>query len=73
MYIDSQLTIRQLYAAIIKSFYRTDIMSENLSDTHATTDSINNWVKNITENNIDKMIEDGKTLNLISTFFLFLI
>lgn len=69
MYIDSALQLRQRYAAIIKMFYSTDVLSLNLSDTHATAHSINNWVKNTTENNIDKMIEDGKTLSFISTLF----
>ncbi|XP_033208177.1 uncharacterized protein LOC117167393 isoform X2 [Belonocnema kinseyi] len=62
MYIDSAVQLRQRYAAIIKMFYSTDVLSLNSSDTHATADSINNWVKNTTENNIDKMIEDEKSL-----------
>lgn len=60
IYIDSSVQLRQRYSAIIKMFYSTDVLSENLSNTRAVADSINNWVKNVTENNIDKMIEDGE-------------
>ena len=50
-------------------FYSTEVLSRNLSDTHATADSVNSWVKNITENNLDKLIDDGETLNFLSTLF----
>lgn len=62
IYIDSSVQLRQRYSAIIKMFYSTDVLSENLSNTRAVADSINNWVKNVTENNIDKMIEDENNL-----------
>ncbi|XP_051162786.1 uncharacterized protein LOC127282533 [Leptopilina boulardi] len=62
IYIDSAVQLRQRYAAIVKMFYATDVLSANLSNTHAVADSINNWVNNVTENNIQKIIEDENSL-----------
>ncbi|XP_043481422.1 uncharacterized protein LOC122510672 [Leptopilina heterotoma] len=62
IYVDSALQLRQRYSAIVKMFYSTDVVSANLTDTHAVADNINNWVNNITESNIQKIIEDESTL-----------
>lgn len=62
LYIDSNVSTRQRYAAIIKTFYETDLINTNLSDSHHAAQMINNWVRNVTENNIEKIIEDEKKL-----------
>lgn len=59
IYIDANISIRQRYEAIVKTFYNTNVITANLSDARPLVDSINAWVSNITDGNIDKMIADG--------------
>ncbi|KZC12911.1 Serpin I2, partial [Dufourea novaeangliae] len=58
IYIDSNILVRQLYQAIVKQFYATDVITTNLSETRPLIENINGWVSNITDGNIDKMIEN---------------
>ncbi|KYQ54644.1 Serpin B3, partial [Trachymyrmex zeteki] len=62
IYIDDNILTRQRYAATIKTFYNTDVINANLSDTHAIATKVNSWVNNITNGHIGKMINDEKGL-----------
>lgn len=44
----------------MKAYYDTDVISANLSDAQPLVQAINDWVSNITDANIDRMIKDGK-------------
>ncbi|CAK9799548.1 Serine protease inhibitor 2 [Anthophora plagiata] len=75
IYIDSNITIRQRYEAIVKTFYNTDVISANLSNAKPLVKEINSWVSNVTDANIDRMIEDESSvensLMLIMNAFFF--
>lgn len=60
IYIDSNILVRQQYEANVKFFYNTDVIIANLSNAQPLVKAINNWVSNITNANIDRIIEDGK-------------
>jgi len=60
IYIDNNILTRQRYAATVKTFYKTDVINDNLSDTHAIATKVNSWINNITNGYIEKMIDDGK-------------
>lgn len=60
IYIDSNILVRQQYEANVKFFYNTDVIIANLSNAQPLVKAINNWVNNITNANIDRIIEDGK-------------
>ncbi|CAL1688366.1 unnamed protein product [Lasius platythorax] len=62
IYIDNNVLTRQRYAATVKTFYNTDVINANLSDTHAIATKVNSWVNNITNGHIEKMIDDEKGL-----------
>ncbi|XP_029156604.1 uncharacterized protein LOC114929280 isoform X2 [Nylanderia fulva] len=62
IYIDNNVLTRQRYAATIKTFYNTDVINANLSDTHTIATKVNSWVNNITNGHIEKMIDDEKSL-----------
>ncbi|XP_015597657.1 uncharacterized protein LOC107268913 [Cephus cinctus] len=62
LYVDSSIVTRQRYGAILKTFYNTDLVSANLSDTKPTAAAVNDWVRNITNGNIPKVIEDHNSL-----------
>lgn len=59
IYIDNNVLTRQRYAATLKAFYDTDVINANLSDTHAIATEVNSWISNITNGNIEKVIDDG--------------
>lgn len=44
-------------------YYNTKVVTTNLSDAHSVVTDVNTWVSNVTEGNIDRMIEDGKVYN----------
>ncbi|XP_043265497.1 uncharacterized protein LOC122405073 isoform X2 [Colletes gigas] len=58
MYVDSNILTRQRYEAIVKTFYNTDVINANFTEAGPLVQSINNWVSNLTDGNIDKMIDD---------------
>ncbi|XP_054005650.1 uncharacterized protein LOC128890802 isoform X1 [Hylaeus anthracinus] len=62
MYVDSSILTRQRYEAILKTFYTTDVLTANFSVAPLLVESINAWVANITEGNIDKMIEHDSSI-----------
>ncbi|XP_011638346.1 uncharacterized protein LOC105428007 [Pogonomyrmex barbatus] len=62
IYIDDNVLTRQRYSATVKTFYNTDVINTNLSDTHAIAAKVNSWVNNITNGHIEKMIDDEKGL-----------
>lgn len=62
LYVDSEISTRQRYAAIVKTFYGVDLINANLSDTRLLTEDVNAWVKNVTKGNIGRLIEDENTL-----------
>ncbi|XP_034946955.1 uncharacterized protein [Chelonus insularis] len=62
IYMNQNVSVKQSYAAIVKTFYGTDIVSSNFTNAQSTVNNINNWVKNFTSGNIEKMIEDGNSI-----------
>ncbi|XP_043283834.1 uncharacterized protein [Venturia canescens] len=62
MYLNSGVDLKQSFAANVRSFYRTDVVSTNFSNYDAAAASINNWVSNVTHENVKKMIEDGDSI-----------
>ncbi|KAK9294348.1 hypothetical protein QLX08_011018 [Tetragonisca angustula] len=63
IYIDSNISIRQKYKATVKHYYNTDVISANFTDAQSLVQAINSWVSNITDANIDRMIEDENSVN----------
>ncbi|KAF3424849.1 hypothetical protein E2986_00965 [Frieseomelitta varia] len=62
IYIDSNISIRQKYKATVKHYYNTDVISANFTDAQPLVQAINSWVSNITDANIDRMIEDENSV-----------
>ncbi|XP_011685298.1 PREDICTED: heparin cofactor 2-like isoform X2 [Wasmannia auropunctata] len=62
IYIDNNISTRQRYSATVKTFYHTDVINDNLSDTHAIANKVNTWINNITNGHIEKIIDDEKGL-----------
>ncbi|XP_029038073.2 uncharacterized protein LOC114873665 [Osmia bicornis bicornis] len=62
IYTDSNILIRQRYEAIVKTFYNTDVIVANMSDSQPLVREINRWVSNVTEGNIEKIIEDESSV-----------
>lgn len=60
IYIDSNISVRQQYEANVKIFYNIDMIIANLSNAQLLVKTINNWVNNIINTNINQIIEDGK-------------
>ncbi|CAD6228099.1 GSCOCT00006351001.2-RA-CDS [Cotesia congregata] len=61
IYLNNSLSIRQSYASIVKAYYNTDIVSSNFTDARTTANNVNSWVRNLTNGNIEKMIDDEET------------
>ncbi|EFN65867.1 Plasminogen activator inhibitor 1 [Camponotus floridanus] len=62
IYIDNNVLTRQRYAATVKTFYNTDVINANLSDTHTIATKVNSWISNVTNGHIEKMIDNEETL-----------
>ncbi|KAJ8686512.1 hypothetical protein QAD02_022306 [Eretmocerus hayati] len=62
IFMDNSIKPRQRYGAIAKSFYNTDVLSTNFSDTRSSAELVNNFVKNITDGLISKVIENDEQL-----------
>ncbi|KAL2735249.1 antithrombin-III-like isoform X2 [Vespula squamosa] len=62
LYVDTTVSTRQRYAAIVETFYGVNLINTNLSDTRLLTEEVNAWVKNVTHGNIGKLIEDENNL-----------
>ncbi|XP_047350131.1 uncharacterized protein LOC124949306 [Vespa velutina] len=62
IYVDTSISTRQRYAAIVETFYGVNLINANLSDTRSITEKVNSWVKNVTHGNIGKLIEDENNL-----------
>ena len=58
--MDSRVHTTQKYAANVKTYYGADILPADFSNPQATVESMNDWVKNVTHNNIEKIIQDGE-------------
>lgn len=58
IYMNSNILIRQRYKAIAKTFYDTDVYIANMTDSQPLAQAINGWVSNVTEGNIEKIIEN---------------
>lgn len=74
IYIDSNILVRQQYEANVKFFYNTDVIIANLSNAQPLVKAINNWVNNITNANIDRIIEDDNSVKnslmlIVNTLF----
>lgn len=65
IYIDSNISVRQQYEANVKIFYNSDMIIANLSNAQLLVKTINNWVNNIINTNINQIIEDGKNQTII--------
>lgn len=61
MFLDMNISLKQSYSAVIKTFYNTDVEPSNFADVHSTAERINSWVKNITYGNIQTIIDDGES------------
>ncbi|XP_031775315.1 serine protease inhibitor 27A isoform X2 [Apis florea] len=74
IYIDSNISVRQQYEANVKIFYNTDVIIANLSDAQPVVKAINSWVSNVTNTNIDRIIEDDNSVKnslmlIVNTIF----
>ncbi|XP_076659072.1 uncharacterized protein LOC143362614 [Halictus rubicundus] len=58
IYTDSIISVRQRYQAIAEVYYNSDVKTANFSDARPVVQDINRWVSNITEGNIEKLVED---------------
>lgn len=63
IYIDSNILVRQRYAATVKSFYNTDVIVNNMSNVHAVATNVNSWISNITNGHIQNIISDGESIS----------
>ncbi|XP_078048836.1 uncharacterized protein LOC144476110 isoform X2 [Augochlora pura] len=62
IYTDSIISIRQRYQAIVETFYGTDVITANFSDAQPVVENINRWVDNITNGNIEKLIDNEESI-----------
>nr|XP_033341228.1 uncharacterized protein LOC117229129 isoform X1 [Megalopta genalis] len=62
IYTDSIISIRQRYQAIVETFYGTDVITANFSDARPIAGNINHWVSNITDGNIEKLVDDEASI-----------
>ncbi|XP_017889133.1 uncharacterized protein LOC108630369 [Ceratina calcarata] len=62
IYIDSNITFREQYGVIVKSFYDTDVISADFSNAQPLVQSMNAWISNVTNGNIDRLIEDENSV-----------
>ncbi|XP_012263958.2 uncharacterized protein LOC105690599 [Athalia rosae] len=60
--VDQSIKPRQRYGAILKTFYSTDVVIANLTDSHNTAKDINSWVSNVTHGHIKDLITDEASL-----------
>lgn len=58
IYTDAIISIRHRYKAIVEYFYGADVKIGNFSHARPIVDDINQWVSNITDGNIEKLVED---------------
>ncbi|XP_008207605.3 uncharacterized protein LOC100118367 [Nasonia vitripennis] len=62
IFLDQSVTPRQRYGAILKTFYNTDIVSLNFSNTRPSAELINDYARNITQARVQKLVEDESKL-----------
>lgn len=58
IYTDAIISIRQRYQSIAETFYATDVKTANFSNAQPIVQDINQWVSNITDGNIERLVED---------------
>lgn len=60
IYVDNFVQPKQRYAAIIENYYFTKIESIEFAQPELAADKINNWVSDITQGEIAKLVSTGK-------------
>ncbi|GAB0089767.1 Serine protease inhibitor 27A [Sergentomyia squamirostris] len=65
IYVDEFIVPRQRYAAILEKHYDTELVREDFSNYHDTTQRINNWVANVTEDHISDLVQDEDVKNSV--------
>lgn len=60
--MDKSIQPRQRYGSIIESYYYTKIEQIDFRLGEQTANQINDWVSQITENHIQKLVSKGKKL-----------
>ncbi|XP_076279491.1 uncharacterized protein LOC143208714 isoform X2 [Lasioglossum baleicum] len=58
IYTDAIISIRQRYQAIAETFYATGVKIANFSNAQPIVQEINQWVSNVTDGNIERLVED---------------
>ncbi|OXU25130.1 hypothetical protein TSAR_009543, partial [Trichomalopsis sarcophagae] len=62
IFLDQSITPRQRYGAILKTFYNTDIVSLNFGNAKTSAELINDYVRNVTQARVQKLVEDESKL-----------
>ncbi|XP_055683678.1 serine protease inhibitor 2-like [Lutzomyia longipalpis] len=65
IYVDQFVTPRQRYAAILEKHYLTDLKVEDFSKAKETTQAINSWVSNITNEHIKDLVKEEDVQNSV--------
>lgn len=63
--MDKSLSVRPRFNQILNEYYDSKVESTNFGDTTEVAQVVNNWVANITNNNIQNLVSPGKCYSMI--------
>lgn len=62
VFLDSSIEPLQAYAATVRHFYDTGIVSTNFSQQIEASNVINNWIQNATNGKVAHLVDPGKKI-----------
>ncbi|KAJ0172289.1 hypothetical protein K1T71_012262 [Dendrolimus kikuchii] len=65
VYVGNNAVVRQRYAAIAQGFYKTEMKSANFHNPDAAAREINEWVNNVTQGRIPKLVTPDDVNGLV--------
>ncbi|XP_037828853.1 serine protease inhibitor 27A [Lucilia sericata] len=65
MFTDEFIEPKQRYAAMLATYYDTDIERLNFKDAQASADHINNWCKNVTQGRLQNLVTKENVQNSV--------
>lgn len=59
IFLDSEITLKPVYASKLEDFYKTDVTPANFSDAQKTSSEINSWTAKATMGSINRLTDPG--------------
>lgn len=59
IFLDSEITLKPVFASKLGDFYKTDVTPANFSDAQKTSSEINSWAANATMGAINRLTDPG--------------